>query len=650
MNPVLDAPSAAVRLGRALIRPSVLLVGLWAAIGLCRVALPATGLRAQYFANATWSGTPASVGIDPDISTIQLSRGWHGAPPDVFSVRWSGHLLVSRQGDYTFTLSSDDDSRLYVDGALVADTGGTPGPIAPNGQVRLASGSHAVVLDYVQRGGSYFLEWSWATGDEPPQAVPGWRLSPRESTLIALLAHRWAVWLWPWVTLAVLVAASRRAIPHERWSLVVTALTRRGVADSILLLVSLGALYLFTDFGIEGDGAVRFQALSQLLSSGTLSRSGYSLIGPLASAPLWWLGIVHGTSEWWCARFNFLLFVLGLTGLYFTLTPEIDRRTVLRFLLILTVASMFPHHNSRYYGEVFTALMVAVGLALVTVKKTGWGWAVAVIGAANTPASLSGLAIVALERTWRRRQWRQLVPIVSAAALVMAEAWLRRGGPFATGYAGNVGFQTVLPYSGRPGFSYPLVFGLVSVFLSFGKGVLFFAPGLLLLRRRNPASDRAGHDLVRAWLLFLGGLVLVYSKWWGWNGGVFWGPRFFLFASIPASYALAERFTARPQGSVGRELAAVACLLWSVWVGVNGLVYGFDTPAICTANNYALEFLCWYTPEYSPLFRPLVVPRPLDVHTYAFLAYFVFIGLYVAVPRLLELRAGRRAVLGSAPM
>jgi hypothetical protein len=55
-------------------------------------------------------------------------------------------------------------------------------------------------------------------------------------------------------------------------------------------------------------------------------------------------------------------------------------------------------------------------------------------------------------------------------------------------------------------------------------------------------------------------------------------------------------------------VAAGAIAFWSVWVGVSGVVFelrGLDT---CTANGYALEHLCWFVPDFSPVLRPLVLP------------------------------------------
>src|SRR6185436_5776493 len=105
-----------------------------------------------------------------------------------------------------------------------------------------------------------------------------------------------------------------------------------------------------------------------------------------------------------------------------------------------------------------------------------------------------------------------------------------RGGFLTTGYSGDEGFRTVLPFSGRSGFSYPFALGVLSMLLSFGKGILFFAPGLLLVAQARRLADRKVAALIDAWMLFLVGLVLVYARWWAWYGGWFWGPRFLLIA------------------------------------------------------------------------------------------------------------------------
>jgi hypothetical protein len=149
-----------------------------------------------------------------------------------------------------------------------------------------------------------------------------------------------------------------------------------------------------------------------------------------------------------------------------------------------------------------------------------------------------------------------------------------------------------------------MFFGLLAIFLSFGKGLLFFAPGLFV-----PAAPDADARLRRVRVLlvaFVAGLVVVYSRWWAWYGGTFWGPRFFLAASIPAAIALYTHLASRtPRSPLVNALVAVA-VVESFWVGVNGLVFDISGLGICSRDDYALEMLCHFTPEFSPLWHPFV--------------------------------------------
>jgi len=172
----------------------------------------------------------------------------------------------------------------------------------------------------------------------------------------------------------------------------------------------------------------------------------------------------------------------------------------------------------------------------------------------------------------------------------------------------------VLPYSGRLGFSYPMFFGLLGIFLSFGKGLVWFTPGLFL----PVASDSdARVRRIRALLLaFVLGLVLVYSRWWAWYGGLFWGPRFFLIASVPACLVLHTHLVSSAPRSPRLNVFLAVALVLSFWVGVNGIAFDLSGMQICSANDYALETLCHFTPELSPLWHPFVDPtviRPLAI-------------------------------------
>ena len=214
----------------------------------------------------------------------------------------------------------------------------------------------------------------------------------------------------------------------------------------------------------------------------------------------------------------------------------------------------------------------------------------------------------------------------------MGEAWLRRGGPFSFGYEGDRGFETILPYSGQTGFSYPIVFGVLALTLSFGKGVAFFAPGLwLALTRPSDSMDEAMRHFYHGLTAALIGLMIVYSGWWSWYGGWYWGPRFLLLASLPASLLVAYRLGDLPKPALGK-LGLAGLLAASIWVGANGAVFGQRNMGLCQQDNFRMEHLCWFVPEFSALARPFVAPSTLSSLAIAALAYFGAAFVILAKP------------------
>jgi putative heme-binding domain-containing protein len=80
-----------------------------------------------------------------------------------FAARWAGVLRVPRDGRYAFATDSNDGSRLYVDGRLVVDNGGTHGMTEKAGDVvELRAGDHAIRLDLFQSGGAKGCRLLWS--------------------------------------------------------------------------------------------------------------------------------------------------------------------------------------------------------------------------------------------------------------------------------------------------------------------------------------------------------------------------------------------------------------------------------------------------------------------------------------------------------
>jgi hypothetical protein len=75
----------------------------------------------------------------------------------------------------------------------------------------------------------------------------------------------------------------------------------------------------------------------------------------------------------------------------------------------------------------------------------------------------------------------------------------------------------------------------------------------------------------------------------------------------------------------------------SLWVGINGVVFQQKTLEICTQNSHALESLCWYVPEFSPLFRPFIIRATLSLQDRLILIMFLVVWLYLSIPLAIDL-------------
>lgn len=418
-------------------------------------------------------------------------------------------------------------------------------------------------------------------------------------------------------------------------SLAIRRMTRdRPVAvfETVLILTGLLVLFFLLPHGIAGDDSVRLADVEQLLHTGGLSHSPYSLMMPLVSVPVLVLGNLVESRTWWAAHFNVVVVAVGLLVAYRLVRGRVEPQMFRRFVLVLLFVSFFTTRLRDYNAEVLTSTLVALGiLCVATHRYVVAGWVAMIVGVVNTPAAIVALALIATVEVVRNRRFVYLLPVVAAGALIMIENWTRRGGPFVTGYEGVRGVVSVMPYSGRPGFSYPFLLGFVSILFSFGRGLLFFTPGLVLWLDGRTRRLVPGRRAVTMMLLFTAGLVLVYSKWWAWYGGVSWGPRFFLFATIPASILIAARIQRAGESSLA-DAFTLGVLALSAWVAITGGVADLGTLSFCTDHSYSNEQLCWFTPDYSSLWEPVRQHPSLTTSTAVFAVYCFVVFVYLAIP------------------
>lgn len=67
-----------------------------------------------------------------------------------FAIDYTGRFWVEQEGAYSFSLTSDDGAKLYIDGELAINNDGLHPPRERTGSVALARGVHDVRVSYFQ--------------------------------------------------------------------------------------------------------------------------------------------------------------------------------------------------------------------------------------------------------------------------------------------------------------------------------------------------------------------------------------------------------------------------------------------------------------------------------------------------------------------
>jgi hypothetical protein len=135
------------------------------------------GLRGEYFDNADFTA-PAVTRVD---AAVDFDWGL-GAPTaamgaDQFSVRWTGRIEAPATDVYTFTTTSDDGVRLWVNGQVIIDNWGDHAPTDNSGIIALNAGQlYDVRLEFYENGGGATARLLWSTPSMARTVVPKARL------------------------------------------------------------------------------------------------------------------------------------------------------------------------------------------------------------------------------------------------------------------------------------------------------------------------------------------------------------------------------------------------------------------------------------------------------------------------------------------
>jgi hypothetical protein len=91
---------------------------------------------------------------------------------DFFAVVLLGVVEVPATGDWQFFSTSDDGSRVIVDGVVVVDNDGLHGPVEQSGTIVLAAGPHAIEVQFFEKTGGELLVVEWSGPGQPRVTVP----------------------------------------------------------------------------------------------------------------------------------------------------------------------------------------------------------------------------------------------------------------------------------------------------------------------------------------------------------------------------------------------------------------------------------------------------------------------------------------------
>lgn len=135
------------------------------------------GLYYKYF-EGEWDSIPNFWELRAEtkgkVQQISLSEIKHAE--DHFGLDIFGFIEIDEEGEYTFYLTSDDGSNLYIDNKIVVYHDGTHAPTEKSGKVYLDSGRYPFKIFYFERGGGQDLKVEYEGPDINKKQIPASKL------------------------------------------------------------------------------------------------------------------------------------------------------------------------------------------------------------------------------------------------------------------------------------------------------------------------------------------------------------------------------------------------------------------------------------------------------------------------------------------
>ncbi|EFO80999.1 Galactose oxidase [Oscillochloris trichoides DG-6] len=125
------------------------------------ITCPVGTYRAEYFNNATLSGSPTFISCESSINTNWGEGGpGRGLNNDNFSVRWRGtHTFEG--STYAFVATADDGIRVSIDGVRIIDAWADQPATQYRATRGVKAGNHEILVEYYERLGGASAQLFW---------------------------------------------------------------------------------------------------------------------------------------------------------------------------------------------------------------------------------------------------------------------------------------------------------------------------------------------------------------------------------------------------------------------------------------------------------------------------------------------------------
>jgi PA14 domain len=133
------------------------------------------GLTGNYYNSSNLN--PSTLALTRTDTSVNFD--WKKGSPsskvnsDNFSAAWTGQILAPETGTYTFTTTSDDGVRVWVNGQQLINAWNDHSPRQDKGKITLQAGQkYDIKVDYYERTGGALMQLSWSTPSIAQQIIP----------------------------------------------------------------------------------------------------------------------------------------------------------------------------------------------------------------------------------------------------------------------------------------------------------------------------------------------------------------------------------------------------------------------------------------------------------------------------------------------